>query len=505
MNLHSNSGSAGIVGLTIVCAAMLATQTLLLDTSEAQQLSADERDQLNRAAMTVIQSSSISMATFRRVTHISLPVDAIPNSSSINIQFFDDGPPLVLTRDSVATTTEGAVYWVGHVGANATNNRVLLVIKNGNIVGSIQSNKIVYQIRPLRNPQRNIHTIYEIDQTKFLPEHDGGPPRLPPRRSSGPATLSPVIASASIVHPFAGITLASGSAATTVDLLVVYGQDVISQAGTTIDMEIDHAVLQANQAFTDSGINLFLCLVDRVPRADYTGTGVLSQDLDCLLLIDDPSICGVSAAVPAIRSRRDTSNVDLVSVWVEQGGQCGFAYDNDGTAMDPELAYSVIARSGPTCTTTNYSVAHELGHTMGLRHDRFDSNVRNLNNGKLNYGHFNNSSAVQERTIMGTQGSSNGSEQTPSCPGSISNCWCEFCSRNGRWSNPSLNYSGDGAMGIAIATDPSNAANNAAALEGNKSTVAAFRTASGMVNACKNAIQSTDTTPPAAPQNLTIR
>src|SRR4029077_4815695 len=122
MNFYSNSGSTGIVGLSIVCTAMLATQTLLLDISEAQQLSPAELEQLKSEPLAKIQSSSISMAAFNRLTHKILPVDAISNSSSVTIQLFDNGPQLILTRDSITQTGEGAVYWVGHVGSDKTNN-----------------------------------------------------------------------------------------------------------------------------------------------------------------------------------------------------------------------------------------------------------------------------------------------------------------------------------------------------------------------------------------------
>ena len=199
----------------------------------------------------------------------------------------------------------------------------------------------------------------------------------------------------------------------------------------------------------------------------------------------------MDAAVAVMRGMRDSKRADLVNVWVEKGDECGRGIPNDGTTMDPELGYSVVNRSGPTsCAISNYSMAHELGHTMGTLHDRTNVGVPNTPNGKINYGHFNVPS--NERTIM--------AQQTPGCPG---------CARIGYWSNlNSLNKYSNGAtpMGVdPLVMNGSNAANNAGTLEANKNIVAGWKT-SLLAATCKNPtpLATSDTTPPASPTGLNI-
>ena len=289
------------------------------------------------------------------------------------------------------------------------------------------------------------------------------------------------------------MTLGDTQALTRVDLLVAYGDDIKNQPGAQdIDTEIGVAVDQINHTFIDTGINLFLCLIASVYVPGYSGTGSVEIDLDCLLQYNS---CGnsVDAAVVVIRGMRDSKKADLVNVWVENGNKCGRGEANDGTIMDPELGYSVVNRSGPTCATSNYSMAHELGHTMGTRHDRTNEGVLDspIFNGKINYGHFNVLS--KERTIM--------AEQDPGCPG---------CARIGYWSNLSpLNKYSDSTtpMGVdLLGMNATNAANNAGTLEANKNIVAGWRT-TPLSAICKNPplTATSDTTPPAAPQNLGIK
>jgi hypothetical protein len=475
---------------------MLTTQALAVEVSETgsatkvvTELSRQESDPLDRAAKAAIGRSQMQARTIVRVKHVKLDVASILNAPTIRMNFFTD-VSLVVAQDKVTKTVDGATHWVGHVGTNKIA-RALFVIKDGNVVGSIHYGIHVYQIRPVQSPSGAVHAIYEIDQTKFPPESHHARPPLSSRPSSGEiARVRPPPA----VNPRpTEMTLGETQALTRIDLLVAYGNDVNSVAAATIISEIDHAVDQINLTFIDSGINLFLCLVASVYVPGYSGiastpgsvlAGSVGIDLDCLLQYNN---CSVDAAVVVIRGMRDSKKADLVNVWVEKGDKCGLGETNDGMTMDPELGYSVVNRS---CATSNYSMAHELGHTMGTRHDRTNEGVPNNLNGNQNYGHFNVPS--NERTIM--------AEQDPGCPG---------CARIGYWSNLSpLNKYSDSTtpMGVdLLGMNAKNAANNAGTLEANKNIVAGWKT-SLLAATCNNPtpIATSDTTPPASPTGVNI-
>jgi hypothetical protein len=264
----------------------------------------------------------------------------------------------------------------------------------------------------------------------------------------------------------------------------VYGNDV-SGTASAIDLEAIKAVEDANLTFELSGVALFLCLVDYVHVSGYSGSGSVEDDFNCLVY-DLCSSVASQVATSKIRSEPKTNIVDLVSVWVEWGGgsYCGWAEPNE--VLQPMFRYSVVQRAGPACPTSNYSMAHELGHSMGARHDRSEQGVQGLNNGKQNYGHFNN--AAKQRTIMAEQD------------------FCSGCARIGYWSNllPSNSYkNGDKPMGSA---DPTKAANNAGTLEANKNTVANWRNPSA--SSCKlppTPLPNITPAAPSAPTNLRVQ
>ena len=491
MKLYGTPIGAGIcVALFILCTGLLATQALAAEVSETgsatrvvTELSRQESDPLDRAANAAIGKSQMQARTIVRVKHVKLDVASILNAPTIRMNFFTD-VSLVVAQDKVTKTVDGATHWVGHVGTNKIA-RALFVIKHGNVVGSIHYGIHVYQIRPVESPSGAVHAIYEIDQTKFPPENHHARPPLSSLPSLGEiAHVRPPPA----VNPRpTEMTLGDTPALTQVDLLVAYGNDVNSVAAATIISEIDHAVDQANQTFKDTGINLFLCLVDRVNVPTYGGTGgitakgTLQTVLECL-------IDATCSSTIKIRDMRDSMNVDLVSVWVETGDECGTAITNND-ALDQNLGYSVVNRSGPTCATSNYSMVHEFGHTMGTEHERAAEHVGavDVENGQKNYGYFLRTPTPGQRTIMATQ---------YACPG---------CPRIGLWSNPSLSFPPPAPSGIPMGVvELKNAADNAGTLEANKNKVAKWRDRISVQ--CKNTTLNpdTDTTPPARPTGLNI-
>lgn len=445
------------------------------------ELPPQERDLLDQQANAAKAKSQMQKRTITDITHVKLDVDTILRERSISLNFL--GVSLDVRRDEVQTR-DGIATWVGHVGADKIN-RAIFTIKDGKIVGTIHNGIHVYQIRPVERSTRGVHTIYKIDQTRFPSEGSHGPP--PRKRSFSPNPSSGEIVSyapaSNVLHsstfPIATVSL-PGS--TQIDLLVAYGDDVKEAAGTNLDLEIIEAADQTNYTFIDSQIALVLCLVDikYVPGFRGSGTSV-EADLICLIFGDN---CTSQAAANAAESIRSSNHADLVSLWVEHGDYCGWAYPNDGSPMESYLGYSVVNRSGATCPTANYSMAHELGHSMGARHDRASAGVPNTNNGKQNYGHF--SQTAKQRTIMATD---------DFCPG---------CARIGYWSNllNSLPYKdGTSPMGSA---NPSNAANNAGTLEANKHTVAGWQNPPSP--SCKNPTAvPQDSIPPSSPSNLHIK
>ena len=70
-----------------------------------------------------------------------------------------------------------------------------------------------------------------------------------------------------------------------------------------------------------------------------------------------------------VHALRDTYKADMVSLIGTgyTGGACGIAYVGNATVGFAPNAFSVVSLS---CMTGYYSFGHELGHNMGLMHDR---------------------------------------------------------------------------------------------------------------------------------------
>jgi hypothetical protein len=198
----------------------------------------------------------------------------------------------------------------------------------------------------------------------------------------------------------------------TIDLMVLYTSKVASKY---IDVHTDLIALsveQANQSFVNSGLgNIKLRLVHE-QLVDYDESD--GEQFNHLYRMVDGE-----GAFARVRALRDERRADIVALIVDDASGCGLA---TRVAAEAEEAYVVVHHA---CAALTYSIAHEVGHIIGARHDRaLDQNVWPLPYG---HGYVN---GTKWRDIMSYKES------------------CGGCPRLPVWSNPTVNIKGEPAGSV---------------------------------------------------------
>ena len=256
-----------------------------------------------------------------------------------------------------------------------------------------------------------------------------------------------------------------------IDVAVFYTTDAKdSQGGTAqIRAKIDELAVAANMAYTDSGVNQRIELV-HVEEVAYPETDTLDTDLDRL---EDSS----DGYLDKVHTIRDRVRADIVMLLrkTDDGYAAGLANGMYRESTDfADFAFGISIVDASTFT-------HELGHIMGLLHDRYEACKHDEANPRCPglvvapyaYGYVNQAAfesgapaSTRWRTIMAT------SEQ------------CEDnslpCPRVHYFSNPDNSYPDDTGdpMGVS-GTQSTNAvdgpADAARVLNDTRDTVAEFR------------------------------
>ena len=246
-----------------------------------------------------------------------------------------------------------------------------------------------------------------------------------------------------------------------IDVAVFYtGEARADEGGTNaIKAKVDEIVAATNMAYADSGINQTLNLV-HVRETAYTESNSIDTDLGRLR---DPS----DGYMDDIHATRDRVWADIVMLLRTDGGIDGIAYQ----MVDVSTAFADNA-FGATILHT-HAFAHEIGHIMGLAHDRYDT-CRNNSCPPTSYpyafGYVNQeafesgaSSSKRWRTLMAYD---------DQCDDAGFNCSVVY-----RFSNPNKTYRSDpmGVAGTQDTTDVDGPANAARTLNDTRTTVANFR------------------------------
>ena len=275
------------------------------------------------------------------------------------------------------------------------------------------------------------HTAAEIDRSAF--DHPDEP--VVPRKPGGGAKA-------------AGDVVAATDDGTIIDVMVVYSPLARSTAGGTaaIENNIALSISSTNQAYAASGM---IQRVRLVHTAEVNYIEPTSYDIGTTL----DALTAGSAPFQGVELLRTQYGADIVSMFVERGGAyCGIGWlmDTVNTGFATH-AYNVTVRS---CATSNGTLAHEMGHNMGLEHDLYVSPEGPDHPVAQRYAHGYVSTSARFRTVM-------------AYPSECSAVGVS-CTRINQFSTPSNIYNG-------AATGNATLANAARMLDETRTTVANFR------------------------------
>ena len=257
---------------------------------------------------------------------------------------------------------ERGLFVAGPVDGDPNNGEVSVLVRDGRLLGRIVANGTLSTLR--HDEATGAYVAQSLDQQAFPTELQ---PRVP------------------FVNPDAGVVAAdralslAGDTNGIVDLLVVYTPAARSAIGGTAAMEteIAGAVSNANLALANAGAVHRFRLAH---QAEVTYTEAGSSDLDRLTDPDD-------GYMDVVHRLRDDYDADIVSM-VGTSNACGVGWLMQSvTSGFQSHGFNV---NHYTCIFGNFTMAHEIGHNMGLNHDRANvprDSLGNLQQGSAPYAY----------------------------------------------------------------------------------------------------------------------
>ena len=267
--------------------------------------------------------------------------------AALTLNLFDD-VRLTAVVERAGPTASGTGYALsgridGEPGA------VTLVVYGETVAGTVTASAGTFTIQPLGD---GVHAVSQVDTSALPPPGEPlSPPPAPetPKDGPPPAAASP---------PATG---AAEDGVSTIDVAVFYTAAARDGAVTVTGVAgitglVDLMFENANAAYQSSGVMQRIRLVSLAEVA-YVESGESGTDLDRLTRRGD----GIMDEVHGIR---DDFGADLVHLVSDPEDVCGIAWFNPGESH-------AFGLTGYDCEVGGYTFAHELGHNMGLNHDRY--------------------------------------------------------------------------------------------------------------------------------------
>jgi hypothetical protein len=280
----------------------------------------------------------------------------------LSVDLFDN-VHLKITTQTIKRLPDGTLSIAGYV-QDMPGSLATLTKKGDDLSGTIITYTDLYEIRPSRSTSLspfadvfpNAAGTTVIDQVKrdFKNEAEPSSPASSKKRSSTQFDID----------PNAGNDPLKPLVPTTIDIAVFYTPQAETGGGGTA--AINSLVVQAIQSVQSSldayKVRATINLVYS-GKTSYQESASIELDRDRLQNPKD----GFMDDVP---KQRDRLKADLVALIIEGNGDyCGVSYIPEDQSVDyGDYAYMVVARA---CAVANLSFAHEFGHLLGVRHDRY--------------------------------------------------------------------------------------------------------------------------------------
>jgi len=321
----------------------------------------------------------------------------------------NDNDSITVERSRVMVSQDGCTW--NDIVQEGGESAVLIWWRDGRLTGVLGYKGHIYTVV---NIGGQAHAVIEVDPRKMPPDHAVASAKAAESRAQpdnrGPRSGRGEDAS-SFPHPHVAPFADAERQALegkdiTIDVMIVFTKRAASRYIRDPADLIALAIAQANQSFVNSGIgNIKLRLV-HAALIDYDeGEGEHFEHL--YRMVDG------LGPFREVHRQREAMHADVVGMIIDDPSGCGLS---TRVAPDAEDAYFLVHHS---CAAVTISIAREIGHLLGARHDR----RVDPSNAPFTFGHG-HVNGTKWRTMMSYQES------------------CDGCLRIPYWSNPRVSYQG---------------------------------------------------------------